>query len=577
MANQRVLGTRRIWLPGVVMGLLAAVIVARLVELQVIEHERYAEQAREELQGSSTELARRGAIVDRNGHAFATSVDTWDIYVNVQAWTDPDAADRAANELAPAIGRDPGELKHEVLESGLIDTIVARGVDYETGRDLIDEHPPGVIALPNTTRVHPEGDLAAGLIGIFGMDNVGLSGIEAGLNDELHGQPGQAIFERDTAGEPIPFGQYVATESIPGKDIVLTIDRYLQRLAEQTLAEAIERHEAAGGTVVMMEPDTGEVLAMANEPSLKFSNLNLLEPGQVELMRNPAVTDMYEPGSVMKVITAAAALDAGMINPDTTYTDTGSVDIYDVSIRNWDYRTYGEETMTGVLQHSINTGSVFMADLLGADRFHSYLDAFGFSEPTGSELPGEASGFFRRPDDPGWSPVDLATQSFGQGINVTPLQMTSAFAATINGGKLLQSRFVKAHVNPNGEREDARPNVIGEPISEQTSATMRRMLEDVVHPDWHSVAEPQYYRAGGKSGTANIPVPGEEYDDAQVASYIGFAPVDDPKIVILVKLDDNADRLTGTQAAGPVFAELVDASLSYLNVPPDAAQYTEAR
>jgi stage V sporulation protein D (sporulation-specific penicillin-binding protein) len=566
MAKKRGTGTRRIWLPAIAMGLFAMLIRYRLFEIQVLEHDRYAAQAEAELQGSSTQFARRGAILDRNGHVFAASVDTWDIYVNARSWADEGNALRASTRLSTLTGQDPAAIRGRVLESGLIDVIVARDVSYADGRALLDERLPGIIALPNTDRVHAHGDLAAGLIGVFGVDNVGLSGIEASLNDVLQGSPGRALFERDTSGEPVP-----------GKDVVLTIDRFLQRLVEDTLASAVQRHEASGGTIIIMDPSTAEILALATMPSLKFSSLNLLDPAQVGMMRNRAVTDMYEPGSVMKVITAAAAIDAGMVSPGTTYVDTGVTNISGVDIRNWDYNVYGEQTMTGVLQHSINTGAIYMADMLGPERFHAYIDAFGFGHTTGIELSGEATGIYRTPDDPGWSPVDLATQSFGQAISVTPLQMTNAFAATINGGRLLEPRLVKAYVSASGERTDTTPAILGQPISAQTSATLRRMLEETVDPGWYHPAQPQRYTAGGKSGTANVPIPNGSYDDTQVASFIGFAPVHDPRIVILVKLDDNRDRLTGTQAAGPIFAELVDAALSYLNVIPDAARYTEAR
>lgn len=577
MAKHRVTGTRRIWLPAAAMGFLALLIIARLVQVQGLEHEQYAEQAAAELYGSSTELAQRGNIVDRNGNILAASINTWDIYVSTRAWADDADAVRASEALGEALQRDPAGLRSEVLESGLVDVLVARNVDYATGLDLGEARLPGIITLPTTSRTHPEGDLAAGLLGILGVDGTGLSGIEASLNESLHGQPGHAIFERDTEGDPIPFGHYVATESVPGKDIVLTIDRYLQRMAEETLAEAVTNHEASGGTIIMMDPNTGQLLAAASQPSLKFSELNLLDPAQMGLLRNHIATDTYEPGSVMKTITTAAAIDAAVVTPHTPYTDTGVTEVSGVPIRNWDYRTYGEQTVTGVLQHSINTGSVFMAELLGAERFHEYLDRFGFGELTGIGLNGESAGAFRRSDQDGWYPVDLATQSFGQGISVTPIQLVSAFSATINGGRLLEPQVVKAYVGANGEREETLPEVIGNPITEATSATMREMLEQVVHPDWYSVSEPEYYRAGGKSGTANVPVAGGVYDDTQVASFIGFAPADKPRVVILVKLDENKDLLTGTQAAGPIFADLVDDTLRYMNVPPDAARYTEAR
>lgn len=574
MAHERATRTRRVWLPAAGFALFAMVVLARLVQVQVLEHDRYAAQARNELLDSNELYARRGAILDRNGHVLSTSVDTWDIYVMARTWKDDRYAIPAATALGEAIGRDPRDLVAAVRESAAVDVLVARDVPFEAGQRLIDEGVHGIIALPNADRFYPEGDLAASILGVLGQDNIGLAGIEATYNDLLQGTPGRVVYERDTTGDPIPLGQFVTREPVPGQDLVLTIDRYVQRLAEERLARAVAEHEAKGGTIIIMNPATGEILAMASVPTLRYSELDYSDPNVTDLMRNRAVSDVYEPGSVMKVITTAAAIDAGVVSPDTTYVDNGIVWIYDTAIRNWDYNVYGEQTMTGVLQHSINTGAVFMAELLGKNAFHQYLKAFGFGEPTGIDLLGEATGIIRTPDDPGWSPVDLATQSFGQSMAVSPIQMVTAVAAAINGGKLVRPHIVKATIDPDGTRHDVEPEVVGNPISPATSATIRDMLGQVVFPGrWHP-AQPDRYSAGGKSGTANVPIP-NGYDDTQVASFVGFAPLHDPQILVFVKLDENADLLTGTVAAGPIFADLVDEVLAYLNVPPDGDRYVE--
>ncbi|GAB4321193.1 MAG: stage V sporulation protein D [Dehalococcoidia bacterium] len=574
MAHERATRTRRVWLPAAGFLLFAAVVLARLVQVQVLEHDRYAARARNELLDSNELYARRGAILDRNGHVLSTSVETWDIYVMARTWKDDRHALSAAAALGEAIGEDPQTLIDRVRAGEAVDVLVARDVPYEVGRKLIDGGVHGIIALPNAARFYPEGDVAASILGVLGQDNVGLAGIEAAYNDLLQGRPGRVVYERDTTGDPIPLGQFVTREPEPGHDLVLTIDRYLQRLAEETLTQAVKEHKAKGGTIIVMDPATGEILAMASMPALQYSALDYSDPGVTDLMRNRAVSDLYEPGSVMKVVTAAAAIDAGVVTPDTTYVDNGTAWVYDVPIRNWDFNVYGEQTMTGVLQHSINTGAVFMAERLGKNAFHAYLEAFGFGRPTGIDLLGEAMGIIRTPDDPDWSPVDLATQSFGQSMAVTPIQMVTAIAAAINGGQLLRPHIVKAIVAPDGARQDVKPEVLGTPISAATSATIRDMLGQVVFPGgWHP-AQPQRYSAGGKSGTANVPIP-NGYDDTQVASFVGFAPLHDPEILVYVKLDENADLLTGTVAAGPIFASLVDRVLAYLNVPPDGDRYVE--
>lgn len=570
MAQQRVSATRRVWVPAFFFGLFAIAIGTRLVQVQVFEHDRYAAEARARI-GDDTLYATRGAILDRNGNPLATSVDTWDIYVNQRAWESPGTAAEGSAAIAAATGRDAAALQEQVANADGLDILVFRDLPYVAGRELIAQGHSGIILLPNTDRVHPEGDLSAGILGITGQDNTGLTGLEVYYNDILQGIPGRAVYERDSAGGPIPFGRRVTDSPLPGKDIVLTIDRYLQDLCERTLAESVVDHQAKGGTIIMMMPDTGEVLAMCSLPGLTYSTLNLNDPAQTELFRNRAVTDLYEPGSVMKIITTAAAIDQGVVNPNTTYYDSGTAWVDGVPIRNWDFQTYGTQSMTGVLQHSINTGAMFMVNLLGPLVFHQYLSAFGFAEVTGIDLDGEAAGVFRTPSDPIWSPVDLATQSFGQSISVTPIQMVAAVAAVINGGNLVEPHLVKSYIRADGTTEPVDPVISGHPISESTSATLRQMLADVVMPDsrFHP-GKPNLYSAGGKSGTANVPV-FNGYDERAIASFIGFAPVENPEILIMVKLDENADNLTGTQAAGPIFADLVDAALTYMNIPPDAA------
>ncbi|MEX1103756.1 MAG: penicillin-binding protein 2 [Dehalococcoidia bacterium] len=580
MALQRAQGTRRVWLPAIVMGLFALAIFARLIQLQVIEHERYAQAADAELSASNTIYARRGTILDRNGNVLSASVDTWDIYVSARAWRDDAEAQTASEALALALGVDAGALRARVAEAETIDVLIARDVEFEVGNELSAASLPGISMNANTARVNPEGDTGAAVLGFIGLDNTGLAGVEAAWNEVLQGKPGTAIYERDTTGERIPFGDHVAIAPEPGSDLVLTIDRHLQKLCEDYLRAAVEKHEAKkGGTILMMHPGTGEILCLATEPALKFSelgDLDLTDPDDLALLKNRAVSDTYEPGSVMKVVTAAAAIDRGVVSPGTTYVDNGVVNVAGIEIRNWDFQYYGTQTMTGVLQHSINTGAVYMATLLGAEAFHSYLDAFGFGRPTGVDLMGEGGGIVRRPDDKDWSPVDLATQSFGQSISVTPLQLTSAVAAVINGGNLVRPHIVKATVEPDGDRRDVQPRVVGLAISEETSDTMRQMMNDVVDPDGRVYpGNPSLYTAGGKSGTANIPIYGS-YNDQQIASFIGFAPLDDPEILVLIMLDDNRDGATGTEAAAPIFAQLADETLGYLGIAPDGDGYVAA-
>ena len=582
MAHYKAQGTRRVWLPAAVFGLFALAICGRLVQLQVFEHGNYAKQAEQELLGDDVIYARRGSILDRNGGVLATSVDTWDVYVNPRAWKDDAVALKASQDLAPFLKADPLELRATVREAGQADARVMHDLSYDKGIELIKKGIPGVVTLANTSRVNPEGDVGASIVGFTGTDNTGRAGIEGAYNEALQGTAGRAVYERDTTGDPIPYGQHRTIEPKPGEDLVLTIDRYLQQLAEQRLAAAIKEHRAKGGSIIVMDPATGEILALATSPSLKFStlqdDLSRNDPDALAILRNRAVTDLYEPGSVMKIVTAAAAIDAGVVGPDTTYVDTGEVYIENVRLTNWDYSTYGLQSMTGVLENSINTGAVFMQQKLGTKLFQSYLDRFGFGKATGVDLQGEATGIFRRPQDDGYSPVDVATQSFGQSISVTPIQLMQAVAAAINGGNLITPHLVRAHIKADGTRTDVVPQIVSRAISPQTSDTIRMMLGKVVGQDpdgWGR--NPSKYTAGGKSGTANVPVWGSYNDETQIASFIGFAPLDDPRILVLVKLDQNADLMTGTQAAGPIFAHFADDALRYLSVKPEKTDAAVSR
>lgn len=582
MAHYRAQGTRRVWLPAAAFALLAGAICLRLVQVQVLEHARYASEARKELLGDDTIYARRGSILDRNGGVLASSVDTWDIYVNPRAWKDDAVAFKASQQLATLLKTDPVALRARVRASGTADVRIHDDLNYEIGLDLIKRDLPGVIALANTARVNPEGDLAASLVGFIGTDNDGLAGVEAAYNEVLRGQPGTAIYERDTTGEPIPYGRHLTTAPKPGEDLVLTIDRVLQQMAEERLALAMKEHRAAGGSIIVMDPMTGELLAVATSPGLKYSTVqkDLAKGGEdaLTILNNKAVTDLYEPGSVMKIITASAAIDAGVVTPNTTYVDTGVVYVSGIPLKNWDDGIYGTQTMTGVLQQSINSGAVFMEQLLGPKRFQKYLDAFGFGKATGVDLLGEADGLFRRPDDEGYSPVDDATQAFGQSISVTPMQMMQAVAAAINGGNVITPHIVKARVKPDGTRVEITPQVVGRAISSTTSDTIRGMLGQVIGQDpdgWGR--NPSRYTAGGKSGTANVPIYGSYNDDHQIASFIGFAPLDNPQILVLVKLDENQDGQTGTVAAGPIFAHFADDALRYLSVRPQKGPLAVSR
>lgn len=538
-------------------------VVLRLIQVQVIDHEFYQAEARDEHEQRTVIHAQRGAILDRNGYPLATTMKTFDVYIDPRIWANDTDALAGASVVAPLLGRDAGELIVAARQQAQGDYIAARQVDAQVGLQILEQAPPGVQAVETSSRFHPEGDLASSLLGFTGRDETGLTGIEADFDHQLGGVPGLVYVERDGRGQPIPFGRKVGTQPEAGGDVQLTIDRYIQGLIEQKLDQTIEKNKATGATIIVMDPKTGEILGMANRPSFKFSKLNLDDPNQADLLRNRPVTDQYEPGSVMKTITMATAIDLGLVNPNTTYFDSGEAEVEGGSpIKNWDFSAHGATTMTQVLQYSLNTGAVWVARQIGANRFYDSLKRFGFGQPSGIGLGGEAEGIVRTNQEDGWYPVDLATNAFGQGVDVTPVQMITAISSLVNGGQLMRPYIVKEVSGPDGSRT-YEPVVVRRTVSEETSRTLVQMMEAVVDGQAGHQAQVPGYRVGGKTGTTTFP---GKIDT--IASFIGFAPVGDPKFVMLVRIDSPRDSLGGVIAA-PVFRDMAPKILSYLGVQPN--------
>lgn len=545
-------------------------VVARLVQVQIIDHDYYVAEAEKEHLHRTVIRAPRGAILDRNGYPLATTVKAFDVYVDPRSWDDDGVAVRGATALAPLIGREPLELIAATREHEQGDYLAARAVNAEAGLQLLDLAPPGVKTVSTSDRFHPEDDLASALLGFIGRDQEGLAGIEADFDSELGGIAAEVYLERDGLGNPIPFGRRLGDEPEPGGDVRLTIDRYLQRLVEEKLEAELQRHEATGGTIIVMDPSTGEVLAMASRPAFRFSELDLEDEGQMGLYRNLAVTDLYAPGSVMKTITMAGAVDLGLVSPGTAYFDSGSAPVEGAApITNWDFSAHGMTTMTELLQFSLNTGAVWLSGVLGPENFYHYIERFGFGELTRVGLGGEAPGLVRSHHDEGWYPVDLATNSFGQGIAVTPLQMITAVSSLVNGGLLMRPYIVKEVAGPDDHRV-FEPVVVRRAVTEETSRTLVQMMEAVVDGMPGHLAQVPGYRVGGKTGTTTF------VDQSHtIASFVGFAPAEDPRFIMLVKIDAPRDSPLGGVVAAPIFSDLAPQILTYLGARPQGVAMVE--
>ncbi|MCY4639737.1 MAG: penicillin-binding protein 2 [Chloroflexi bacterium] len=548
----------------------AGALVWRLVVIQVLEHERYRDEAALLHYGATEVPAPRGAIISANGYPLATSIDTWDVYLDRSRWDDHESATEAARGLAAYL--EPGAEAIYALgteeEDGTV--LLARDIDYGTGLLIEESGLAGVRLTPSSVRVHPEGDIAGQLIGHVGLDDRGLWGIEADYDHVLRGRTGIVYTERDVLGRPIAFG--VRREHPPerGGDVVLTIDAVIQRIAEQELARALEEYEAPSGSIVVMDPHSGAVLAIASRPAVRLTDIDLDAPELSRLVRNRPVTDLYEPGSVLKTLTTAAALDLGRITPQSTYVDEGAVEVGGYTIRNWDFQAYGEVTVTEYLQRSLNTGAVWLSERIGARPFYDYLLAFGLGEPTHIGLSGEAEGLVRTPDDPDWYESDRATNSFGQGIAATPLQVLTAVNTFANGGMLMRPYVVSEIVTP-AEVRRFEPVAVRRVVSPQTARGMARLMFDVVETSLYSAARVDGYHVAGKTGTTLVSIP-TGYDlDTTIASFAGFIPYESPRVSVLVKVDQPGGQFNlGGQVAAPLFSRVAGRLMEYLRVPSSA-------
>ena len=548
---------------------LAVVVVVRLVTIQVIEHEEHEEFA--DRTWTIETKGPRGAILDRNGFPLATSVDSWEVHVDTRLWAQTDfQPNGASGRLAELLRADEAQvlsLAAQTAAEGGHDALIAFGLSNALGAQIQAEALYGVQIRKTSTRHYLEGSMAAPVIGLVGRDEQGLAGLEYQMDGVLAGESGVLVQEVDGLGQPIPFSQRAELPYEQGATIVLTIDRNLQWIAENTLSDAIEEWDAIGGHIIMLDPRNGDILALASWPTYNPSTIDLNNEDSLALLRTRVVTDVYEPGSTMKVITMAAALDAGIIAPDTTFVDTGAVVIGDRTIKNFDLSYHGEQTMTQVLQRSLNTGTVWVVQQLGARSFYDYLGKFGFGSSTESGLPGESDGIVTSSRDIRWSESQLATNSFGQGMAATPLQIAQAYAAIARGGVHVQPRLVRAVVTDQGVEQF--PPVEGErAISAETASHLTWMMQAVVDGVQDHPAQVPGWPVAGKSGTSDVVEDGVYLEQESLASFAGFAPADDPRVVVYVRIDRPQGEIFGGIVAAPIFAEMMEHVLPYLGVPP---------
>ncbi len=545
----------------------ALILVGQLVRWQVLEHETFLALAEEEHQAEATIRPHRGAIYDRNGFLMAADTFQYAVSASPPMIADPYAA---ADRLFPLLGMGRDETL-TALTSDAAWVPLTRGVPPSLGETILEWDITGIQVESHSKRVYPGGAIGAHLLGFVNDNDNGFYGIEGYYDSMLHGAPGLRQGERDPFGSSIPIGPARYIPPRDGKSLVLTIDRTAQYIVERELADAIARYQAESGTIVVIDPKTGAVLAMASWPT--YDPNRFAETDQI-LFPNPAVSDQYEPGSVFKVVTMAAGLDSGVIAPETTIYDGGMIEVGGRTIYNWDRQSHGVVDMTTVLGKSLNVGAAQVAVTLGKERFYTYVRRFGFGRTTEVDLDSESTGTLKTPGDPDWHESDLGTNSFGQGIAVTPLQMAVAMVAVANDGLLLKPYVVQQFIE--GERVvSVKPTVVRRVILAQTAQTLTDMLVAAVNQETE-LAQVPGYRVAGKTGTAQIPVPGGYHPNLTVASFAGYLPADEPALMILVVIHKPQTSPWGGQVAAPVFARIAQQLVVLFDIPPDEIRLSQS-
>ncbi len=551
----------RIIMIGTVFGLMFLSVVGRAFYLQILQHENLVKKADKQHQHKVDLLPARGSILDRNGTTLAESIHMDSCYAEPRRINDVDGT---AGVLAPILGVSKNELiaKLSVNKSFIW---VERWLAPEVALRVKNMKLPGIGFAPESKRFYPNMEIAAHVVGFTGRDPNGLEGVELKYDSTILGSTGYMITERDALGRNIAVTNTVIKDSSPGKSVVLTLDKTIQFIAEKELAKAVKESKAKSGMALVMESDTGKVLALANYPTFNpnaFSRYSLAE------LRNHVVADSFEPGSTFKVFTIAAALDSGSIKATDTYNcENGTYRIADRTIH--DDHPQSRLSVSEIIKYSSNIGAAKIAAKMGEETLSSYLRNFGFGGRTGIDLPGESPGNLKRH----WYGIDLATISFGQGVSLSTVQLTSALSAVANGGNLMKPYLVEQILDDNGKVvQKFEPQILRRVISAETARKVTKMMETVTGSGGTGTkAALDGFRVAGKTGTAQKvdPVTRAYSPTKRIGSFAGFVPADKPKLTITVIIDEPQGVKYGGSVAAPAFREIAQNSLAYLKIQPN--------
>jgi cell division protein FtsI (penicillin-binding protein 3) len=552
---------RRIRLIVAVFALVFAAAIVRVAWLQAVKAQALDDLATSQHRETLTVPAHRGTIFDRTGVQLAVGERATTVYANPRQIVN---ARDAAIAVGHTLGLDPGKLYPLLTDRSRGFVYLERKADPDLAKELQRKEIVGLGFYPEERRAYPQRDVAAEVVGFAGTDNRGLTGLELGLNEVLSGKDGSKTIVRD------PFGRRLETiASVPvrdGRDVYLTIDHTIQGQVERVLRETLGEWGGKAATAVVMDARTGGILALGVEPGF---DANVVPQVSRDRVRNRAVTDTYEPGSTFKVVTLAGVLEEGLVTPRTTYTLPYEIQIADRVIHDATSRETETMTVSDILTRSSNVGVITLASELRKENLARWTERFGFGRPTGVDYPGETNGIVIPPED--WSGSTIGNVPLGQGIAVTPMQMVAAYGAIANGGT-----WLRPHLVERVEGDQAKKPVTRRVVEKRTARQLTRMLRGVVREGSGAAAQVSGYHVAGKTGTAAKAEPSGGYSKSRyVASFVGFAPATDPRIVVLVTVDEPKRTIWGGTVAAPAFAEIAGFALQYLEVPPDAPATTE--
>lgn len=551
------------------LGIAGVVIIARLFYLQVIDHDRFTAQAADQHLGEYTVNADRGEIFLLDGenlYPVAVNKEYEMAYIAPKEITDPSYV---ARELSSLLNVSYDEVLRKASKTGDPFEIIKKKISEDELRILNEKKITGVHTMPEKYRHYPGNTLASQVVGFASLDpdakNPGY-GIEAFFNQELAGTAGEIRQEKDAGGRWIPLADRDVVKVEHGDDLILTIDKTIQHETERILTDAVSKYGADSASAIVMDPHTGKILAMATAPT--FDPNKYREVTEYQLFLNQNVTFEYEPGSIMKPLTVAFGIEEGKITPDSTYVDPGAINIAGYEIRNAEDKTYGLSNMYKVLDESINTGVIHVEQLVGNEKYKAFMERIGFGKKTGIDLPAETAGNIKNLENTN-KQIQFFTSAFGQGITTTPLQMTAAYAALANGGALVQPQVIDRVIKSTGEEIKIEPRTVRRVFSEKTSEEMAKMLRSVVVNGHGKRADVPGYLVGGKTGTAQVAKSGSKgYEEGtSIGSFAGYAPLNDPKYVIVVKIDNPRTVEWAESSAAPAFGAIMKFLLEYGHVP----------